>query len=78
MHDVLRIVNHGDITTKQMAEITVEVNLYSKRMIDTKGIIKGIAFQTDILVLNAVLEAARAVKQSSAFVVECSEVRSVA
>ena len=55
-----------------------EISASSKKTADIIGTIDGIAFQTNIRALNAVVEAARACEQGRGFAVVASDVRSPA
>ncbi|MDP1535041.1 MAG: methyl-accepting chemotaxis protein, partial [Rubrivivax sp.] len=55
-----------------------DIQASSTKMADIIGVIDGIAFQTNILALNASVEAARAGDQWRGFAVVASEVRSLA
>ena len=54
------------------------INESSKRIFDIIGVIDSIAFQTNILALNASVEASRAGEQGRGFAVVASEVRNLA
>lgn len=61
-----------------MAETMRGITDSSKQIGDIIQLIEGVAFQTNILVLNAAVEAARAGDQGRGFAVVASEVRSLA
>ncbi|MEI0749756.1 methyl-accepting chemotaxis protein [Brachyspira pulli] len=67
-------VNAINATSHNMEEISE----YSKKISDITKIIESIAFQTNILALNASVEAARAGDQGKGFAVVASEVRNLA
>ena len=67
-------VNAINATSENMAQISEA----SKKISDITKIIESIAFQTNILALNASVEAARAGDQGKGFAVVASEVRNLA
>ncbi len=67
----------GDIMD-QATRAIARIAEASEKMADTVGVIEGIAFQTNILALNASVEAARAGAAGAGFAVVANEVRSLA
>jgi len=67
----------GEVMARVVAAMR-EISALSEKITDIVGVIDGIAFQTNILALNASVEAARAGDQGRGFSVVASEVRSLA
>lgn len=51
---------NGEAQMKQLLQSMIEIQAYSKKIAEISGIIDDIAFQTNLLSLNAAVEAARA------------------
>lgn len=61
-----------------MSDTMSVISVSAAKVNDITSIIESIAFQTDILVLNAAVEAARAGQQGRSFAVAAGEVRTLA
>lgn len=76
--DSFRLAEKGNIVMEGTVSAINEVNRSSEKISEIIDIINGIAFQTNLLSLNAAVEAARAGDNGRSFAVVASEVRNLA
>ncbi len=76
--DVSNVAQRGTETVRRVVETMEQITANSRLIADIIGVVDGITFQTNILALNAGVEAARAGDQGRGFAVVAGEVRTLA
>ncbi|ACZ76604.1 methyl-accepting chemotaxis sensory transducer with Pas/Pac sensor [Dickeya parazeae Ech586] len=76
--DVNQVVNVGEQAVSEVASTMDAITRASERITDIISVLDNLAFQTNILAVNAAVEAAHAGEQGKSFAVVASEVRSLA
>jgi methyl-accepting chemotaxis protein len=77
-HTAAEVAQRGGAVVTQVVSTMDEIQASSRRIAEIIGVIDAIAFQTNILALNAAAEAGRAGAQGRGFAVVAGEVRSLA
>lgn len=73
-----KVAERGGLAVSEVVQTMGSINESAKRIADITSVIDSIAFQTNILALNASVEAARAGDQGKGFAVVADEVRNLA